>query len=101
MRVPAPVPWLVDQAVGIISRETQAKTERASMAIEPGECLGFSERFFERQFAGGADVDGATGVMLAVSGRGHGLEDHLDFLTESEFAADDFYLAFDAAKTRQ
>src|SRR5438874_54690 len=65
---------------------------------EPRVRLGLIERLLQGIVGLRADVDGAAGVMLAVSGRRVDGEDLFERLPAGELVADDLALSIEAAK---
>ena len=98
--MPAPVPRLVSDAVGIVAWERKVKTKRRGLVRKPGEGGGEGEAFGERRIVGRGDVDGAAGVVFAVAGRSDEGENLIDGAASGEVRADDFGLTGDAAEAR-
>ncbi len=75
--VPAPMPRLVPDAMGVVARVRHHKTEFRGAALQPGKGGGPRKILIELDVLGRTNVDGAAGVMLAEAGRGDITEDLL------------------------
>ena len=68
------------------------------MSLEPFERRGLGETFFEWRIVGGGDVDGPSGMVLAVARGGDEAKDVGPVETAGKFLTDDFALSGHAAK---
>jgi len=64
------VPRFIGNPVRVSRRKRKSESKIASMSLEPFERRGLGETFFERRIVGGGDVDGSSGMMLAVAWSG-------------------------------
>src|SRR4051812_20684959 len=96
----APMPRLVQVAVPVLPRIRQDEPEALGAAREPGERVAAFELELERPHAFGGDVDRASGMMLAVSGRRAHAQDLFERQAARELRTHDLRLALDAAKRR-
>ena len=67
LAAPAPVPRLGHKTVGIAARIAAAETKTLCVLREPGKCVGAFERFAERRGGPIGKIQGATGMMFAIS----------------------------------
>src|SRR5438105_2541516 len=99
--VPAPMPRLVNNAVEVVARVGETKTEGRRVSFQPPKRSGVREIFFQHQMSRRTDVERAPRVMLAEARRSDRAENDVDRSTGREFGADDFCLACNRAKSGQ
>ena len=96
--MPAPMPGLVADTVGIAARVGHDETEFSGVAAEPAEGGGMGELLLDAHIFGRADVDGAAGLVFAEAGGGDETEEVGRLAAGGEIGPDDARLAGDAAK---
>src|SRR4249919_492095 len=89
---PAPVPGFVHDAVRVVERVAHDETVCARVVPQPGEGARLFEALFRRRFVRRADVECATAVVFAETGRGIDLEDLLHPLPARELPFEDAQL---------
>ena len=94
------MPRFEDKALGIVRREGQTEPKPPGMDGEPSAGGGPGELRPQCRFLGRGVVEGAAGMMFAVTRGGDSGEDGSDSLSGGEFSPDDLCLAFDPAKAR-
>src|SRR4029079_11899274 len=93
-----PVPRLVRVAVAVAGGIGKQEAEFSGAPAEPAERIRRFEFDLERTHAVGRDVDGASGVVLAVARRGADFEDRVERKAARQLRAHDLGLALDAAE---
>lgn len=92
------MPRFVDEPLGVVTWIRHFETVFLGMQTQPSERAGIGEDFFERRTFIGADINCAPSMMLTEAGCGNRMEDFGNFFANSEFAADNLDLTFDAAE---
>ena len=92
------MPRLVDKAVDVVARIGQLESEARRVDLQPGKGRCQLEGFGKHRLLGHSDIDGTTGVMLAVAGRRVDRQDLRPTLASAEFAHEDAQLVTLTAK---
>jgi hypothetical protein len=93
-----PVPGLVGDAVGVVSRVSQTKAEAVGVRFQPGKLGGRGERFPEIVVVRRPDIDGPPAMVLAEARVGREREDFRPSDAGGDFRLEQLALAGDAAK---
>ena len=93
------MPGFINKSIGIITRIGHGKAEIPASGRQPHKGIRFLEFFGQRPTAGGRDVDGSAGVMLAESRRGVDLQNLRYLKPDLQFVPDQLSLIFETPES--